>query len=183
MRTFVALTIQPTGPLKQVIRTLESLGTSVRAVPSDDLHVTLKFLGETDNNDVVASCRILKDVVNRMPPFTLRLRGLGVFPRIERPNVVWARLEQAEPLVELVSQFEERFEELGYPREQREFHPHLTLARVKRQPPQELFDLLESHAEREFGTATITQVEYFQSHLKREGARYAMLATQKLNGR
>lgn len=182
MRTFVAVTIQPTGPLKRVLTQLGALGDSVRGVPPDNLHVTLKFLGETDNSDVVAACRILKDVAADASPLTLRLRGLGVFPRIERPNVVWAGLEQADPLIELVSKFEDRFEELGFPREVRAFHPHLTLVRVKRRPPQELFDLIERNAQHEFGTADVTQIEYFQSHLKREGARYAVLATAKLTG-
>ncbi len=182
MRTFVAVTIQPTGPLKRVLTQLGALGDSVRAVPPDNLHVTLKFLGETDNNDIVAACRIIKQVAADVSPFALRLQGLGVFPRIERPNVVWAGLEQADPLVQIVSEFENRFEELGFPRESRAFHPHLTLARVKRRPPEELFELLEANSQREFGTAEVTQVEYFQSHLKRDGARYAVLATEKLTG-
>ncbi len=152
----------------------------VSAVSPDNLHVTLKFLGNTpaESRDTIQN-QIAESVIGQSP-FVLRVAGLGAFPHIDQPSVVWAGLCDVEPLVSLAQRLEAALESLGFARESRPFHPHLTLARVKGRPPCELFELLRQHANTNFGSVEIQAVEFIRSDRERDGARYSTLLSCEL---
>ena len=156
------------------------MGRALKAVDPDNLHVTLKFLGNTDVNLVPDVCSLLEQAARAHGPCVLTVSGLGVFPHAQRPNVVWAGLEGAQTLVALAADLETGLERHGFARENRPFVPHLTLARVKAKPPESLRDLLSRHAKTQFGTATIDRVELIRSELGPEGSRYTVLAAASL---
>lgn len=180
IRTFVAVKIPVTSALRPVLRSLATMNWPVAAVPPDNLHVTLKFLGETpiESRDVIQ--KQIAELVIEQPPFVLRVVGLGAFPHVDRPSVVWAGLSNAEPLVSLAQRLEVALEPLGFAREPRPFHPHLTMARVKGRPPHELFELLRQHANTEFGTVEIQAIDFIRSDRERDGARYSTLLSCEL---
>jgi RNA 2',3'-cyclic 3'-phosphodiesterase len=103
-----------------------------------------------------------------------------VFPHAERPNVVWAGLRGADTLASLAAELEAGLEPHGFPRENRPFVPHLTLARVKARPPESLRELLSRHAKTAFGQAKIDHVEFIRSEPGPEGSRYTVLAAAPL---
>lgn len=150
-------------------------------VSADELHVTLKFLGDTPCDLLKAIQFQIEQSVAGQPPCVLRVERLGAFPHAGHPSVLWAGLEDAEPLVEISKKLDDALEPLGFARESRPFHPHLTLARIKGRPPRELFELLRQHAETKFGTAEILAVELIKSDLgQRDGTRYTTLSVIEL---
>jgi 2'-5' RNA ligase len=183
LRTFVAVRISATGPLKKVFRRFDMLGRAVRPVAADNLHVTLKFLGETDLAVVPQVTDVIDRACENQAAFVMKLVGLGAFPYAARPSVIWVGLEEALPLEQIGAVLENQLESLGFARERRPFHPHLTLARVKSRPPDELHRLLAEEASTDFGTATITAVTLYQSELHSEDARYRELCSTVLTPR
>lgn len=181
IRTFVAVKFPLPPALRPVLRSLATMNRPVVPVSSDEMHVTLKFLGDTPNDLREAIQQRIAQAVADQPPFDLHAEGIGAFPNADRPSVLWAGLKPTAPLVALAQRLENALEPLGFARESRPFHPHLTLARIKGRPPRELFDLMRDHATTNFGTVKIDAVEFFQSDLsRRDGSRYSVLASCKL---
>lgn len=180
-RTFIAIPIQPTRGIKKLLEKLGQLGSAVKPIPADQMHITLKFLGPTDLNDIMAIGSILKKMRNDFPRQKLAFSGLGAFPRIDRPNVIWAGITtNASVLSDMAEYLESETEELGYARERKGFHPHLTLARIKSKPPEELFQILEDRCDALWGETTIDSIKFYQSELKSQGAQYHEMQTVKL---
>ena len=181
IRAFVAVKVPVLPSLRCVLSPLAAMKWPVVAVSADEFHVTLKFLGDTSSDLLEAIQQQTAQAVAEQPPFVLRVEGVGAFPNAERPAVLWAGLKDAEPLVTLAARLEAAMEPLGFTRESRPFHPHLTLARIKGRPPRELFDLLRHHAETHFGTVEIQAVEVIRSDLsQRDGQRYSTIASCEL---
>jgi 2'-5' RNA ligase len=180
IRTFIAIKIPGLDPLRRVLKELAGMGRALKAVDPDNLHVTLKFLGQTDVNLVPEVRALMERAAHSRTSSELSITGLGVFPHAERPNVVWAGLQGADTLASLAAELEAGLEPHGFPRENRPFVPHLTLARVKARPPEPLRDLLSRHAKTAFGQAKIDHVELIRSEPGPEGSQYTVLATAPL---
>ena len=180
LRTFTAVQILPTPALRQVLADLGEL-PGVRAVLPDTLHVTLKFLGDTDEQLLPRIKAEVTRLAGQFAPCELRLRGLGVFPNLSRATVVWVGLNGAETLRELTAELETALEGLGIPRDARAFQPHLTVARIKQHPPRELGTYVQQHAATGFGACWFREVEFLQSELRPEGPRYTVLAAVPLH--
>ncbi len=186
MRTFIAVPVTPSRELKQLLRRLDLMGRAIKPVQSDQMHITLKFLGEIAEQRVMEVAQAIDAACTGIAATSITLQGLGVFPDRRRPAVIWSGIAEAASLVALENAISSQLASLGYPREQRAYHPHLTLARVKAQPPDEFFDLLDEHAvESEGGNAIwgeceMDRVVLYQSQLSRGGTRYVPLATTAL---
>jgi 2'-5' RNA ligase len=180
LRTFIGVPIRATPALRRVIAELDSLGKPLKAVSPDNLHITLKFLGDTHPQDIAAVGQALTAAADGKSACASELVGVGAFPHAHRPSVVWAGLQNAQVLIDLASELERRLAELGFPREQRAFQPHLTLARVRTKPPPQLAKLLAANSETHFGAVRIESAILYQSELGPQGARYTPLATANL---
>jgi 2'-5' RNA ligase len=175
IRAFIAAKIDCTPLLRRIVGQLTRMGRAVKAVGPDSLHVTVKFFGDIEPDAVVDISRVLIESAALVDPCTARIVGLGAFPRAERPSVVWAALENAGSLVRLAELLESRLRPLGFTAERRAFHPHVTLARIKMKPPDDMFAMLSEHASTDFGTAVIDAVELLQSELGPDGPKYTTL--------
>lgn len=173
LRTFVAIDL-PAAPLRDVLGELAGIGRPVKVV-AEPLHLTLKFLGDTRRADLEQISTALKGVCVLHAPFEIEVSGIGAFPRPERPSVVWAGVSPAEPLAALAADLDAQLAPLGFPPEQRAFHPHVTLARVKGRPPQALAETMALYAEESFGTAVVREVMFYESVLSASGSRYTVL--------
>jgi len=180
IRTFLAIKIPSLDPLRRVLKELAGMGRALKIVDADNLHVTLKFLGQTDIKLVPEVRALMERAAQVRASCELSIAGLGVFPHAQRPNVVWAGLEGADTLASLTADLEAGLEPHGYPRESRPFLPHLTLARVKARPPDSLRALLSRHAKTPFGQAKIEHVEFIRSEPGPDGSRYTVLASAPL---
>jgi 2'-5' RNA ligase len=177
LRTFVAVKIASTPDLRRIHSCLMELGDRFRPVALDNLHVTLKFLGDTSESQVAEICAVARRVVDGMAAMHVRLRGLGVFPNVRRPSVVWMGLHQPDALCRIAADLDRELAPLGFAPEKRAFQPHLTLLRIKARPPERLFSLLAEEKATDFGIVPIDEVQYLKSELGPRGARYTKLAT------
>ena len=155
---------------------------NARWVRIEGLHVTLKFIGETPPEKAAGIKTALASIPSRAP-IPMNFRGLGFFPNLQRPRVLWVGIEAGTGLGELAAAVETALGALGIPREERAFSPHLTLARFD--TPRGL-DALHAAIEKagllEFGVATAKEFHLYQSVLKPGGAEYTRLATVSFAG-
>jgi len=184
MRLFVAMDI-PEGVrsmLAALIARLRPSHRDARWVRIEGLHVTLKFIGETPSEKVNEIKNALASIPPS-PPIQINFRGLGFFPNDRRPRVLWAGIAAGPELSALASSVDTALASLGFPREERAFSPHLTLARFD--TPRGL-DALHAAIEKagpfEFGSATAKEFHLYQSVLKPGGAEYTRLATFSFAG-
>jgi 2'-5' RNA ligase len=181
IRTFIAARIEANALLRGLYQRLAELGDPFRPVPPADLHVTLKFLGNTDKRKLPRITAALERVAERHAPEIVRLAGLGAFPQPRRPSVIWVGMENASLLTAIAGELESELSGLGFPAEQRPFQPHLTVLRVKSRPPDLLLTMLAESSAADFGTAPIRSIELLQSDLLDKGPRYSVLATAALS--
>lgn len=180
IRSFIAVKIPATEPLRQIAMELARMGSEIKVIDPEKYHVTLKFLGNIDPKLVPRIRSIMETLTVASRPVDLTVTGLGVFPHLQRPNVLWAGLKGADSLGDLANELDRALESVGFSREERTFQPHLTVARVKAKPGEAFFDLLSRYEKTQFGTAPINQVELLRSDLGPEGPTYTVLATLPL---
>jgi 2'-5' RNA ligase len=184
MRTFIAIDLE--APLKRnleaLIAELRPMGQNVRWVNAEGMHLTLKFLGEIPDLKAGPISDALEHIAGACPAFPLRLKGTGYFPPGRRdPRVLWVGVEGDHRLMVLQKDVEAAMEKMGFEREKRDFHPHLTLGRVK--SPGRLGPLLLELDKRQgtdFGGMTVDRVTFFRSTLRPSGAAYSVIAEWRL---
>ncbi|MBP7864689.1 MAG: RNA 2',3'-cyclic phosphodiesterase [Acidobacteria bacterium] len=152
-------------------------------VKPENIHCTVKFLGEIDNGLLPALQKTLSGL--RVPPaFGIRAAGTGVFPRWADPRVIWVGLDPLpRALAALHEYLETALEPLGFPPEERRFSPHLTLGRVRdTHSISRALDRLRERKDIVLGEWTATEFVLFQSVLKPSGAEYTILQRVPLGG-
>jgi len=150
----------------------------------EGMHITIKFLGEQDESKIEEVSQAFSDVSGGFSRFEVEFGGMGFFPGVKRPRVIWIGVKRGlEKLVALNEMVEERLARLKIPREKREFHPHLTLGRIKRCEPNSARykELIIGNQDRAFGVIEADRLCFFQSILKPEGAEYIKLGTYEFN--
>jgi 2'-5' RNA ligase len=185
IRTFIAVEIAPAvrEAAAELVGELRASGADVKWVDPANMHLTVKFLGDVDSRHVHEVCRAVEKTVAGLPRFELELRGAGAFPNARRPRTVWLGAGQGGQEVGILAEaLEEAMERLGFRREARRFHPHLTLGRVRRGRAglDELARLLAEYADFEVGRTTVTEVVTFSSELGRSGPTYEALGRARL---
>lgn len=180
MRLFVAVNLpeEERARLYDAAAELRNGGFPVRWVARDALHLTLKFLGDVAEAQVSAIESVLGAVAAAYSPVWLGLGGVGAFPNLRNPRVVWLGVEQAPELLSLQRDVERGLEPLGFAPEQRPYSPHLTLGRARRGTRAGDFLRLASMAQSVPYEAAITvnSVDLMRSHLSPGGARYERIA-------
>lgn len=182
MRLFVALDVpsQVREALAELSARLKKTCSSARWVRLENVHITLKFIGEI-SLETVEKIREALGSLPEFAPILLRFAGLGFFPSARRPRVFWAGVEPSPELAALAGTIEAKLEPLGIPAEKREFHPHLTLARFEAtQGTQALVAAVEALEAPQFGSETFHEFHLYRSVLKRSGAEYTRLVTYSL---
>lgn len=184
MRTFIAidLTQEIKTKITEYILKLAKYGAQIRWVREEGMHLTLKFLGEISQDKVQKVQSLLQKISEHHGPFSLKLIGTGTFPR-ERRNirVIWIGVEDSPQMMKLQEEIEEKLDSIGFPKENRPFHPHLTLGRVKSTKNiQPVLQELAKQSEICFGDMNVGKISLFQSILKPSGAEYSVLSEFKL---
>lgn len=180
MRLFIAIEV-PEEIKERVYRAIEpvkALKADVRWVSSEGFHLTLKFLGEVDEKGL-EEVKAALGGLSAIPQTTMRVQGAGAFPGLKNPRVVWIGAEEPSGrLAAMQKELEDRLEAQGFPREDRPFHPHLTVGRVKSfKRTRELADGLGALKGLLFGEFPLEEVVLFKSELKPTGAVYTKLFT------
>jgi 2'-5' RNA ligase len=179
VRLFIAIEIPQTirSTFATLLKEFRAIAPQVKWVRAENLHVTLKFLGETDSAKLGALQNVLSAVCSG-EPVGLEFRGLGFFPNEKRPRVFWAGMEASPNLKTLAADIDQATHRLGYPLEERPFTPHLTLARF--QPPgipPKLLQAIQVKSAQAFGSLRTGEFHLIESKLKPTGAEYTTVQT------
>jgi 2'-5' RNA ligase len=173
-RAFISVDLPRLPPLEALSEELRGTGASLKLVDPGRVHLTLKFLGDTEEALVPRILEAMRASVAGVPPFPVRLVGTGAFPSLRRMNVLWVGMEGAEPMVEVARRLEAGVEPLGYPRERRDFSPHVTIARAKGgRGLEEARRVLEAHARDTFGEVVVDRIRLKKSVLAPAGPTYS----------
>lgn len=189
LRAFIAIEI-PLEIRKAVYKATASLqkgiGSAVRWVPIENLHLTLKFLGDVSPTNVEMLSQMLRVEAGLFPCFDLRLHGLGSFPNLKRPRVIYIGVQAPATFEALQRGIESASRKLGYESEERGFSPHLTIGRVRQNATaaeqQTIRRTLQETRIDSLGTARVDSVHLYKSDLKPAGSVYTRLYTALLRG-
>jgi len=178
LRAFIAIDIG--GEIRETLRNMQNelkeTGADVRWLKTDGIHLTLKFLGNIPEDKVTAIADGMDRAAKGIQPMEIRVNGYGAFPSTMRPRVVWVGITVPEQLGLLYERIEAEMEGVGFQRETRKFHPHLTLGRVRSPKGQEkLLPFFESWKDREVGSFVAKDLILFKSTLLPIGAEYSRL--------
>jgi 2'-5' RNA ligase len=185
LRTFVA--VELSGPVRaraeELIAAIDGTTAQVKWVEPHNLHITLKFLGEVHQSQIVEVCQAVAQGAAEVPGFELELRGAGAFPSAARPRTVWLGAgEGAQEMAALHAQVEAELAKLGYRKEHRRFQTHLTIGRVRGGGPgiAELAARLEEQVDFPAGRMTVEKLTVFASTLTPAGPIYDVVGTARL---
>jgi RNA 2',3'-cyclic 3'-phosphodiesterase len=185
LRTFIALELGK--PIRdRLVGLQEKLAASaneVKWVEPDNLHITLLFLGEVDQREVIDVCRAVEGAAAGIACYPLTVAGVGCFPNPRRPRILWAGVTTgAAETIALHDALEKPLLQLGcYRREERKFTPHITLGRIRGE--RSVHGLDKALAKQEAwhgGETTIAEVQVMSSELTRDGPRYTVLSRAAL---
>jgi len=182
IRSFIAVDVTDNAVLQRIVdcqTELARTGADLKLVEPENIHATLRFLGE-----VQAS--LLDQVKGELAQlafqsFTVELRGVGAFPNPRRPNVVWVGITKGgEELQGIFSRLEPRLRGLGFPADRKGFSPHITISRVKSGRNRDaLHSSILDMSDKEFGLMTVDSIRLKKSTLTPKGPVYSTIHEQK----
>jgi RNA 2',3'-cyclic 3'-phosphodiesterase len=187
LRVFIAIglpekIVSKLGALQQA---LTAYGLKIRWSRPENIHLTLKFLGDVAGSRIQEIQAAVVDAVKGTGPMTLSVKGIGVFPGVKRPRVLWAGISgQTDALQRLQENLDRHLVALGFEAETRRYTGHLTLGRVKegRQDATRFASALEEFSETASEPFTVDAVSLYQSRLLPSGPVYTRLFTAGLAG-
>jgi len=188
MRLFVAVDLsnEVVAHAQRVMARLQATQLLARWVDVKQMHLTLNFLGDVDELEIAPLCRVLNEVGADSSPFDVEIGGVGAFPNADAPRTLWLGMRRGgEDLTALHERLDVRLRALGYRSEERQFRPHLTLGRVRENPPEVLAALsteLASMAELHAGVTDVSELVLYRSTPGRDGPHYEAMHTADLKG-
>jgi 2'-5' RNA ligase len=176
----VPLSDEFTQVMKDAQQSMQDMPGKIKWVKPEKIHLTLKFVGDTEPEKVEDLYSAVDDL--QLPgAFEITLTETGIFPNPGRPRVLWAGIEQNETLTQIVNSIDEKLADYGVDRETRDYHPHLTLGRVKSKglPGKTVDKFLDLDIPHK--SMKVDSIVCYRSDLKPSGAEYTALHTTKLS--
>jgi 2'-5' RNA ligase len=178
VRSFISIDLEDQQILSRIasiLSSLQSLGGDLKPVERENIHLTLKFLGNVSAPRLGEVKSSLQQVI--FSAFTAEIKGAGAFPNLNHMNVIWVGVNEGWSQVEQIyEQVEKISSSLGFRRENRPFSPHITIARVRSgRKRNEVANFLQRLTEESFGTITVDKVRLKQSILSSSGPKYSTL--------
>ena len=187
MRTFVAVEMDAAicTVLTTLIRELAASAADVRWVNPKNIHLTLKFLGNIRDEDIPRAAKIVDDSLKGLSPFEIEVKGLGAFPSVSSPRIIWAGCEESGANLEKIHKtLDEKLASLGVKMETRKFHSHVTLGRARsKRNIEPLCRDIAGWSDLEIGTQVVDEVLLMESRLRPTGAVYSVVHSSPLKGK
>jgi 2'-5' RNA ligase len=179
LRCFIAIELPET--LKSILSGLEEefkkTESDIKWVNPNNIHLTLKFLGNIREEMIEKITELMRQICSHYSNFTLNVRGIGVFPSLKAPRVLWVGIENNETLQALQQEIEEHMSLIGFEKESRKFTPHLTLGRFRSSIGKNaILDTIRPRKEEDFGQFSVHSISLMKSDLNPEGARYTRIS-------
>ena len=177
-RLFIAVKIHAGSELIDTFETIrKSLkNEKIKWVDPNILHITLKFLGDTQTEQIGAISQILKQIATQFKPFEFIIQKTGVFRSLRDPRVIWFGIDGAETMAKIAAAIEKELAPLGFPPENKDFKPHLTLGRIKEiENVNKLKAVLNEHHDVILQTEAVPCFYLYESVLTPKGPVYSVL--------
>jgi 2'-5' RNA ligase len=185
VRAFLAIPLpqQLTTAIKTVQEHLQAQIPDARWVRPQNLHLTLHFFGEVEQETLEKVKVSVLSVKGCQRPFPVEVKGLGAFPHLHRPRIIWLDLEPKDQLRQLYASCRERLQQAGVATESRPYSPHLTIGRMRQRKPclTDLTELGRSAAGKPIGRFSVDRLVLFESRLQPGGAEHIPLLTVELD--
>ncbi|NLE06432.1 MAG: RNA 2',3'-cyclic phosphodiesterase [Crenarchaeota archaeon] len=178
IRAFLAFDLDKEEIINKIIQIQQLLaktGIDAKFVDPENIHITIRFLGEIP---VTMTPKIHEQMEKtQFKPFTIKISGLGVFPNINYPRIIWVGISQgADQLQHIFSQLEPNLQKLGFSPDKKGFSPHLTIARIRSAAgKQQLLSFLQKNIETDFGEINAISLRLKRSQLTPQGPIYSTL--------
>jgi 2'-5' RNA ligase len=184
IRTFIGIEVVSAvrQQLVELQDRLRAVSGEVKWVEPENLHLTLKFLGDVDEQDLYAVCKTADEAVSGQEPFEMTVAGVGAFPNAGRPRTIWAGVTQgSREAIAMQANLERLFAKQGYPREDRRYTPHLTLGRSRHgRPNPDLAGLIQQLADWQAGPTSVSEILVMASQLTPNGPIYSIMGRGRL---
>lgn len=186
VRTFIAIKLTPEiiSNISGVQEELKKSVIEVKWVKPENIHLTLKFLGHITPEELEKVKLATRETLKPFAPFEVSVSGLGAFPKIEYPRVIWVGIDKGKKeLTKIASRIEENLAKIGFAKEKRGFSPHLTLGRIKSlKGGERLIETFTKLKASNLGSMRVTKISIMKSELKPLGPVYTSLEEIDLKG-
>jgi len=180
-RGFIAIDIDVFPKLLEFEKKIKETGANVKLVDPENVHVTLKFLGETNMSQMEEIDKIMKDAIKDIDPFDIQLKGAGVFPNENYIKVIWIGIKQGESIDIITGKIDEQLSKIGFKKEKRGFSPHLTIARVRSSKAKdEILQVIKRYRDVQFVDLRVDSIKLKKSDLTPNGPIYSTMLEVKL---
>ncbi|MCQ5375697.1 MAG: RNA 2',3'-cyclic phosphodiesterase [Methanomassiliicoccales archaeon] len=173
-RAFIAVDLKANEKIAKVLEELKSALPSLKLVDQANFHITLKFLGDTEESLIPDIKKTIERATIGLSPFTISLIGTGAFPSKSKIRVIWIGIKNTEQLSMIAKKLDEELYSLGFEMEEREFSPHLTLARAREIiSSMKIEKIIDQYREEEFGKEMVESIRLKKSVLTPKGPIYS----------
>lgn len=162
--------------ISELIDFLRKYEADIKWVEPENLHLTLKFLGNTQLEKIQIIKEVLTNISKKIFPFYIKIQGIGFFPNKKYPRVLWVGLENKEKIIDIQKKIEADMSKIGYKKEEREFDPHITIGRTRSFTKiSNLLECLDDYKKYDFGTLFVDRINIMKSDLTSKGPIYTKL--------
>ena len=183
-RLFIAIKIKPKSNFLKIFDELKQglKHEKIKWVENNNLHLTLKFLGETSEEKTPEIIGALEEALKFHNSFCVDIRTIGLFGSHYDPKLIWAGLQNSESLIQLAADVNTGLEKIGSIQDRQNFVPHLSLGRIKYLSDKNLFqDIISEYKNEFFQKVFVNEVYLFESNLTKEGPIYKVVEKFELN--
>lgn len=174
-RCFLAIPVKThVEKIIEIQKKFKPFERALKLVEPHNLHFTVKFFGEIDHKTIEKIKIALTPVLDNYEPFEILLKGLGVFPNRNFIRIIWIGIEDQEKFISLLKSVDQKLSELGFQKE-KDYIPHLTIARVKRRLDEHFMKLIDELVNIEIGKIIVDKVVLYESRLYPTGPVYTEL--------
>ncbi len=177
-RLFIAIKVNPTSDFLDLFDELKKglNHEKIKWVKPDNLHLTLKFFGETPTDKIDSIITSVSRAIEADTHFELSLENIGIFGSRYQPKVIWAGFNNSVILSDIVNEIHHQLKTIGYLQDRQNFIPHLTLARIKQLKDKELFqEIIADYHKAYFQKVAVKKLYLYESILKKTGAIYKII--------
>ncbi len=184
-RVFIAIKVEPGAEFLKMFSFFKAIlkDDNIKWTGTSNIHITLVFLGDTQEEKVKEIDNLLKEICSGIRSFNLELCGAGIFRSLKDPRIIWSGISRSPEIDSLQKIIISGLRETGIPLEDRPFNPHITLGRIKRlNNINVLSDLIEKYRNKEIQKIRVTEITFYESILRPEGPIYKPVGVYKLSG-
>ncbi len=175
-RGFISIDLKPNQKIKKIIEELDKSEANLKIVSPEKMHITLKFLGDTEEKLIPKIEEIIKNTVEEIEPFEIKIKKTGAFPNLNYMKVLWIGIEKGEQIGIIAKKIDEGLTKIGFKKEKRGFSPHITIARVKSGKNKDIIlKILNKYKNEEFINLKVDKVSLKKSELTPKGPIYTTL--------